>query len=423
LKRFFFILLLLLPAFTALVFWKGEVRGWLLDLSGIRADTSQFKSTCLYDLNERRQRVGAAPLAIDTELQSSLEGFLASVPNASDVDLDFLLQHIQRTYPDVTALSATVVWHPTLGGLTDGIVGWDDALGRQYESLSTVSFRDGYRHGGIAIVAHRLPLFDLELANREGGRYHHTCPRCGAGHAIELDPSARTVQLRCPHCQRPYAILASNSLGKFHRAPSFLTGFSLPEPAPVPDSNTAEAMVRSLWRLVASRCRYQSDGADGPMAHASAVSAGRAKSVGALPSIPLAGQSQIEAWQTPAETWLLKAGDCEDTSLLLADILISEGFDARVALGWNAQGGDHAWCVVRLEDGEQYILETTIEPGGWPLRLLPVSEASAAYRPEQLFDRENLYFSIGGSPAKDYWSENIWVEVKEIDRAGATAQR
>lgn len=418
-------MLLLLPAFTALFFWKAEVRTWLLEVSGIGTDTSQFGSTCLYQLNEKRHRVGTEPLTLDAELQSSLEGFLSAVPEGSDVDLDFLLQHIQRGYPDVTALSATIVWHPTLSGLIDGIVGWDDALGREFESLNTVSFRDGYRHGGIAIIAHRLPIFDLELANADGGRYHQTCPRCGAGHAIELDPSARTVQLRCPHCQRPYAILASDSQGEFHRAPSFLTGFSLPEPAPLPDSDTAEAKVRSLWRLVTSRCRYQADGTNDPTEHGTATAATveRAAAVGALPAVPVAGQSRIEAWQTPAETWRLKAGDCEDTSLLLADILISEGFDARVALGWNAQGGDHAWCVVHLGDGAQYILETTIEPGQSPLRLLPVSEASAAYRPEQLFDRDNLYFSVGGSPAKDYWSENIWATVEEISSAGTTAQR
>jgi hypothetical protein len=412
-----------------LLFWKTELRGWALNALGGNPDTSQFASTCLLDLNDRRQRVGLEALAVDADLQSTLEGFLASVPNGSDIDLDILLRYMQRSYPDVTALSATVVWHPTVVGLTGGIVDWDDAIGRQFESLSTVSFRDGYRHGCIGVLAHRLPLFDLEVANSEGGRFHQACPRCGAGHAIELDPTARTVQLRCPHCQRPYAILASDTLGDFHRAPSFLTGFTLPESVPsLETATTREAKIRAIWRLIASRCRYQSDGAeDSTSPSASEISNEKsyslAERLGAVSGVADASDPQIEAWQTPSETWQRKAGDCEDTSLLLTDILISEGFDARVALGWNAQGGDHAWCVVRLENGEQYILETTIQPDGRPLRLLPVSEASAAYRPEQLFDRKHLYFAGGGSPAKDYWSENIWATVEELGKLDTTAQR
>lgn len=438
-----FVLLLLLPAATALLFWKAELRGWLLDLAGVETNPAQFAANCLHQLNDRRQRVGSDPLTFDVDLQSTLEGFVASVPNGSDIDLDFLLQHLQRSFPDVTSLSATVVWHPSLNGLAKGVAEWDDGVSRQFDLLGTVSFRDRYRHGCVAVLAHRLPIFDLEAANRDGGRYHQTCPRCGAGHAIELDKTARTVQLRCPHCQRPYAILASDSLGRFHRAPSFLTGFSLPEnePALHPDSERAEDHVRALWKLVTQRCRYQSDeiADDNSEPYEDEVlTAGLGGTDSAsdiensIPEIALPAaarrtaqaEARLEAWQIPAETWHRKAGDCEDTSLLLADLLIGAGFDARVALGWNAQGGDHAWCVVRLggESGEQYILETTIDPGNRPLRLLPVSEASAAYRPEQLFDREHLYFVVGGSPAKDYWSDNIWASVEELRARNDTAR-
>jgi len=403
-KRIFVFLAVVAPLAATLFCWKVEIADLAYDFIGKAPDSQEFATSCLTGINERRQRYGASALGLDDGIQTSLESFLASARHASDIDLNRLLSYLQRSHPNVTSLSATMVWHPASTRLVDGVASWEDGMVAEFDALSAVIFRDGYRRGCIGVLSHRLPMFDLSSANRDGGRYHHDCPRCGAGHAIELERTARTVQLRCPHCQRPYDILASDSQGKFHRAPSFLTGFSLPEVNSAA-AGTEESQVAELWRLITSRCTYEADGSDGS-------SGGYATPADGL-SIPVPNANSdpgAEAWQTPSETWQRKAGDCEDTSLLLADALISEGFDARVALGWNAQGGDHAWCVVQLHDGEQYILESTVTPHG-PMRLLPVSEASASYRPEQLFDRDHLYFPIGDQPASDYWSSDVWTSV------------
>ncbi len=403
-RRIFVFLAVVAPLAVTLLCWKVEIVDFAYDFAGKAPTSQEFAITCLTGINDRRQQYGTTPLGFDDDIQSSLETFLASAKSASDIDLDKLLSYLQRSHPNITSLSATMVWHPASTRLANGVSNWEDGMVAEFDALSAVIFRDGYRRGCIGVLSHRLPHFNLTSANRDGGRYHHHCPRCGAGHAIELERSARTVQLRCPHCQRPYDILASDSQGKFHRAPSFLTGFSLPDSLAA-KAGSDESRIAELWQLITSRCTYEADGADGS-------SGGYATPADGL-SIPVPGanaDSGAEAWQTPSETWQRKAGDCEDTSLLLADALISEGFDARVALGWNAQGGDHAWCVVHLDNGAQYILESTVTPHG-PLRLLPVSEASAAYRPEQLFDRDHLYFPIGDQPANDYWSDDVWTSV------------
>jgi hypothetical protein len=102
------------------------------------------------------------------------------------------------------------------------------------------------------------------------------------------------------------------------------------------------------------------------------------------------------------------SGDCEDTSILLADWLISRGFDARVVIGETEAFQGHAWCVVRVED-EVYLLETTLESDDAP-RTPPLAiTMSERYRPEYLFDRDRLYFFGGG--AKDCWDDTLWLGV------------
>ncbi|MBU4502898.1 MAG: transglutaminase family protein [Nanoarchaeota archaeon] len=65
-------------------------------------------------------------------------------------------------------------------------------------------------------------------------------------------------------------------------------------------------------------------------------------------------------WQFSAQTLRLGTGDCEDTSFLLASILLAMGIkedDVCVVIGrWH--GGGHAWVEV-LSDSKCYILEST----------------------------------------------------------------
>lgn len=65
-------------------------------------------------------------------------------------------------------------------------------------------------------------------------------------------------------------------------------------------------------------------------------------------------------WQSPAQTLNLGTGDCEDTSFLLASVLLAMGVkenDVYVVIGrWQSSG--HAW-VEGLANFKCYILEST----------------------------------------------------------------
>jgi predicted transglutaminase-like cysteine proteinase len=139
--------------------------------------------------------------------------------------------------------------------------------------------------------------------------------------------------------------------------------------------------VYRIWSEIREKCDYEYDGSSGM-------------------------HLNEERWQTPGETYAMGRGDCEDTSILLADALISAGYPAKVAIGRNSKVGEHAWCVVKVE-GEQYLLETT---GGKPSsKELPrVAEVGEHYVPRQLFDRDSVYFRKGEGRISDYWSEMGW---------------
>lgn len=81
-------------------------------------------------------------------------------------------------------------------------------------------------------------------------------------------------------------------------------------------------------------------------------------------------------WLFPPETYQLGKGDCEDTSFLLASLLIAGGispFCVRIVLGMtydekNKPLGGHCWPVYKNESGRWCILESTMDkiPGEMP---------------------------------------------------------
>jgi hypothetical protein len=181
----------------------------------------------------------------------------------------------------------------------------------------------------------------------------------------------------------PFEVLAVDTGGRIRRATDFFDGFSLKESLAAEDQLTSEQRIVALWRQVAERCEYQLD-----QDHISETR---------------------EVWKNPRETWEEKAGDCEDTSILLADVLISAGFDARVAIGWNGNIGQHAWVVVQTPRC-QYLIESTLQGEITVDSLAEVTQASAFYQPEQLFDRDKVYFTTARPDAfgNDYFSPKLW---------------
>jgi len=325
-----------------------------------------------------------ATLREDPEIHDALARFGASHNQLASAELEPLFASLQRQFPGAQYLSATVLLDPRDSGLHSGLAKWADAGSPQYESLSTLAFRDGLRQGCIAVLSRRLPPFDLEAANRDGGRYFQTCPHCDSPHAIQLDRESQTVILACPECQKPYDVLAADTEGRFRRASDYFEGFLLPV-APKPGLVAPESLMIAIWSTILNHCEYEYD-------HK--------------------GTDQGEAWKFPSRTWSDAKGDCEDTSLLLADALISAGIEARVAVGWNIHIGQHAWCVARTTDGRQWILESTLrlKPGQNPVPV-PVEKGAEEYQPEQLVGPGQLHIRHDGkgrAGCADYWSGEFW---------------
>src|SRR5262249_8564851 len=72
-------------------------------------------------------------------------------------------------------------------------------------------------------------------------------------------------------------------------------------------------------------------------------------------------------WLFPDETLSLGVGDCEDSSILLAAMLVASGISpycVRVAMGYLYSGqqllGSHAWVVYQDEVGIWRLLESTL---------------------------------------------------------------
>jgi hypothetical protein len=114
-------------------------------------------------------------------------------------------------------------------------------------------------------------------------------------------------------------------------------------------------------------------------------------------------QGYEDFWLFPDETLSLGIGDCEDSAILLAALLLAAGispFCVRVILGkmYDANGvllGQHAWTVYQDEGGVWRLLEATLDtvPSA-----LPAADAMARpggrqiYWPEFCFNAHHLWW-------------------------------
>ena len=92
-------------------------------------------------------------------------------------------------------------------------------------------------------------------------------------------------------------------------------------------------------------------------------------------------------WLFPEETLILRKGDCEDSSFLLAELLLASGISehcVRVILGQvvSTEGSyGHAWVVYLNEQGVWCLLESTLD--SVPDRLVP---ADAFTQPQNQYN-------------------------------------
>jgi predicted transglutaminase-like cysteine proteinase len=211
--------------------------------------------------------------------------------------------------------------------------------------------------------------------------FYSECKLCGNAQPCEIPRHTRSLSMECSHCKKVYALLAADTQGRFRYMNEFLTGYAPPARFRKGQSRLEELMT--IWQAVARQCRYTKD----------------------------SGTDNNDAWQTGLETQVMGKGDCEDTSILLADWLLSRGFQARVALGRYAERGGHAWVVVRLDE-KDYLLEST-EGASHATAPPLLSDLGSRYVPEVLFDREAFYTrhqAIVGWQG-DYWAEKTWLRV------------
>jgi hypothetical protein len=102
---------------------------------------------------------------------------------------------------------------------------------------------------------------------------------------------------------------------------------------------------------------------------------------------------RLDVWQTSRQAFLAPRGDCEDHAILLADWLISMGYDAWVAVGYANDEG-HAWVVV-FDQEREYLLEATQKNGVRDRLQLPLASLQTGYRPTMLFNREEFRVNTG----------------------------
>ena len=345
-------------------------------------DVATFSEMLRFQVNLTRQADGLANVAFDPAVEKWVETKLPDVMVNSARAMDAVLAGLQAEMPTVHTAAAYLTLADDDRELVNQVAQWHRGIGTKATHLVTVPFRRpvGQKLGCFAVSIRKLPLFTPELLYQQVELFFNTCPHCGTSHAGKVPPSGRSIVFSCPHCDKPFDAYAIDNDGHYNRVTSFLSHFDGLALDPPPATKVEE--MYCIWYAVATRCRYASDisGANGPR----------------------------DYWQNSMETFESRLGDCEDSSILLADWLISRGIEAKVATGKTKEGEGHAWCVARI-DGVQYILETTAlpDPENPPL----ASKLWGEYLPRYLFDRRGIYFlnNENATAVHDYWGGGQWL--------------
>ena len=128
-------------------------------------------------------------------------------------------------------------------------------------------------------------------------------------------------------------------------------------------------------------------------------------------------------WLFPEETLVLHKGDCEDSSFLLATLLLASGISehcVRVVLGTvTTPDGSfgHAWVVYQNESGRWCLLESTLD--AVPSQLTPADQFTVPgneynYLPQFCLNSSHLW-SMGAANAEmaDYLKTRGKVQVRQ----------
>lgn len=348
-----------------------------------RYSEHQLEQDVVDRINYIRRNAKMPTIAVDSDLQRWLRVSSAKVDADNLDDAVSLVQQEMPRYFEVNVSAARCARLQDLAEKFDVIGGKSEATSRHMAVLSR-PVRQGYGFEAILIIGQRLENLTPEgVSARTSDTFFSQCPHCKHPHACKVSAAMRGINLDCPNCGLDYGVLAPDEDGHFRFANEYLTGFQ-PPARYAEDASKLHEMF-TIWNAVIASCRYSKDSTK--------------------------GAPNRDCWQTAVETLVRGKGDCEDSAILLADWLISRGFDARVALGRYGDIGQHAWCVVRL-DNVEYLLEST--EGAPKNDKLPfVHEVGARYVPETLFDRDNIYVRSKPHDRFDgsYWATKNWIKV------------
>ncbi len=347
------------------------------------------KSVLTAHINSVRESAGmvGSHLTPDPALSQWLEQQLAPQAKIADYAAETLLYQAKLAFPDLASFWVGVFPVPSHDrSFLDKMDIWEEATKEAYTHLALAMREEAEKeimHVWV-VLAQRFPDFAPNLLTGERQQFHHQCARCRKTYNGQFAGSDRILLLRCPHCDQAYDILAVGTAGRYARVNQFMDALE-PEAA-FKEGMTQLEELKLIWQSVLNHCQYTQD-AEAPN-----------------------NTVTKDYWQRSAETFTKQTGDCEDTSILLADWLISRGIDARVVIGETRLLLGHAWCVARV-DGETYLLETTMSPEA-ATELVLADDTGDSYKPDYQFNRDHIYFRTGRKAwITDYWSRDRWLTV------------
>ena len=174
-------------------------------------------------------RHGAHQEALEPD--DELRAWLADrIEKGATGDLDTLTESVQMQFPHYVRLAVCTLQSPSVDDLLQKAFEWSNQTEESFTHQAIIARTKPARLGFecVIVTGQRLPDFKPEELTRGHDKFYIICPLCRRGQACEVPPLMRSVSLECPHCHRPYAMLAVDTKGRYHHVNEYLTGYCAP---------------------------------------------------------------------------------------------------------------------------------------------------------------------------------------------------